>query len=245
MQGEAAQRLGPAQGERMLAQLREVRGGAEGTPAQPGTPTGGPGRSPQPRFPDSPPNQAAPHGGTPAGGLDTHAACPSHLQPAAGQATAQPGMLSSSLAEPGTGGSPSGARETLPSSPGAARPAGATGGGKDWAGLGQAWSASARQRLAQLWQRVQSGEALGEWDQSHVAAAALGGAVLLYAAVAERRAVSQGLRRWVAAWSAAVAQSRALWAVLSGLHLPDVVVNAGWEAAWWGACGRSSGSRPP
>ena len=195
VRGEAAHALGPAQSESLLAQLKEMRGGAEGTPAQPSTPTNAPSRSPQQRVPDSPPKAASAFAATPVRS-EEHAAPSLPWQSTAGKALVQSDAQPSGSADRATGDSPSDAATT---SLGAAGSAGAAGEGRSWAGLGQIWPASVRLRLAQLWQHMQSGEALGEWDQSQLAAAALGGAVLLYAAIAERRALGLGLRRWVVA----------------------------------------------
>ena len=196
----------------LLCELRELQQAAGGAPMRPETPSNHPERRPQQQQQQA--HRCVGSSGKAAAasrGTGPAVAAPERTPTAS--AGAIPGGASSAAAA----SSLAAAHASRPAPVGAfkaARSAAAAGRREDgravMGGSSLSWPAGLQQRAMEWWRRAEGWAALEGVSQGQAAAAALGAALVLYAAFAERRALALGVRRWAACVHAGWLRSYAL-----------------------------------
>jgi hypothetical protein len=198
LHGSTAQRLlGGKERERLLGEVRAMQREAEGAPLRPETPSNAPERAPQQQRGGSAGAvtkvQPAAHAPWDAAGAKAAAAQQKQAVSSIAAATG-PAPLRPSPPAPGDGAEGAAAAVDQ-GSPAVAGTAGSSRGAAAAQSSGMPWPAELQQRAAEWWRRAEGWAAVQGVSQGQAAAAALGTALLLYAAFAERRALALGARR--------------------------------------------------
>ena len=179
----------------LLCELRQLQQATGSAPMRPETPSNAPERRPQQQGMGRPGKAAAAsREAQPAGAVPEQQAAEAFVGPKDGaSSSAAASILPAARAS--TPAARAGADAMY--SGGSAAASSRSAEGRDAAGGSSLfWPAGLQQHAVEWWQRAQGWAALEGVSQGQAAVAALGTAVLLYAAFAERRALALGARRW-------------------------------------------------